>query len=96
MIEVDHIDELAQLFASLWDCEGLNVLDFLWYGNNTVKSEGITQVLKFVGAEAWISGVDLEPSLLELGKHLFEDSNMFYPRYFCDTQKVINVDTYGV
>ena len=31
-VEVDHADKLTQLFASFWNCEGLNCLDFLWYG----------------------------------------------------------------
>ena len=51
MIEFKHTDELAQLFAIFWDYEGLNGLDFLWYGHNTVTSDVITQVLKFVGAK---------------------------------------------
>ena len=81
-IEVYHTNELAQLFASLWDCEGLNGLDFLWYGHNTVTSGGIIQVFKLLGAEALLAGVDLDPSLMEAGKHLFEDSKMFCPRVF--------------
>ena len=51
-IEVYHTNELAQLFANIWDCEGLNGLDFLWCGHNTVTSDVITQVFKFVGSEA--------------------------------------------
>ena len=43
-----------------------------------------------------IAGVDLEPSLLEAGEHLFEDSNMLCPRDFCNTKKVINVNTHYV
>ena len=97
MIIVDHTNEMEQLFASLWDCEGFNGLDFFfWYGHNTVTSDVITQVLKFVGSKAWLAGVDLDPILLEAGKYLFKDSNMFYPRAFCDMQKVIDVNMYGV
>ena len=51
-VEVDHTDKLTQLFASFWNCEGLNGLDFLWYGHNSVKSDMITQIVKFVGTKA--------------------------------------------
>ena len=51
-LEVDHTDELAQLFAILWYCEGLNGLDFHLYGHNTVTSDVITQVFKLLGTEA--------------------------------------------
>ena len=59
-------------------------------------SDVITQVFKSVEAKAWLSGVDLDTSLLEAGKNIFEDSNMFCPRAFCYMQKFIDVDTYGV
>ena len=49
-----------------------------------------------MGAEAWLAGVDLEPSIMEVGKHIFKDSNIFFPRAFCDMQKVIYLDTYSV
>ena len=52
MIEVDHTDELIQLFASFWDCEGLNVLDLFWYEHNPVTSGVINQIVKFVSAKA--------------------------------------------
>ena len=52
MIEVDHTDKLTKWFASLWDCKGLNGLHFLLYGHNTVSSDMVNQVFKFVGAEA--------------------------------------------
>ena len=51
-VEFDHTDKLTQLFASFWICEGLNGLDFLWYGHNSVKRDVITQIVKFVGAKA--------------------------------------------
>ena len=51
-IEVDHTNKLTQLFASFWNCEGLNGLDFLWYGHNPVTSDVITQIFKFVGTKA--------------------------------------------
>ena len=95
-VEVDHDDKLTQLFASFWNCKGLNCLYFLWYGHNSVTSDVLTQIVKFVGAKARFAGVDLEPRLLEVGEHLFEDSNMFYPRDFCNMQKVIDVKTHFV
>ena len=49
-----------------------------------------------MGAKARFAGVDLEPSLMEAGEHLFEDRNMLCPRYFCNMQKVINVNTHCV
>ena len=76
--------------------EGLNGLDFLWYGHNSVTSDAITQIVKFVGAKAWFAGIEFEPSLLEAGEHLFEDSNMFCPRDFCNMQIFIDVNTYCV
>ena len=93
---VDHSDKLTQLFASFWNCEGLNCLDFLWYGHNSVASDVITQIFKFVGAKAIFSGVDLETSLLDAGEHLFKDRNMFCPRAFCNMQKFISVNTHCV
>ena len=42
----------------------------------------ITQVFKFVGAESWLYGIELETILLEAGKNLLEDSKMFYPIAF--------------
>ena len=90
------MDELTQFFASLWDLEGLNGLEFPWYGHNTVTSDVITQAFKFVGSEVLFSGFGLDPILMEAGGHLFEDSKMFCPRAFCDIQKVININTYGV
>ena len=51
-VEVDHTDKLTQLFASFWNCEVLNGLDFLWYCHNPVTSDVITQIVKFVGAKA--------------------------------------------
>ena len=51
-VEVDHTDKLTQFFASLWDCEGLNVLDFIWYGDNPVTCDVITLIVKFVSAKA--------------------------------------------
>ena len=95
-IEIDHTDELTQLFASLWGCEGLNGLDFLRYGHNPFTSDVITQILKFVGVEAFFSGVDLEPSLLEAVEHLFENNKMFCPRAFCNMQNGIDINTYCV
>ena len=95
-VEVDHPDKLTQLFASLWNYEGLNCLGFLWYGHNSVTSDVITQIVKFVGAKARFAGVDLDPSLLEAGGHLFEDRNMFCPRDLCNIQKVIDVNTHCV
>ena len=59
-------------------------------------SDAITQIVKFVGAKTLFSGVDLEPSLLEAGEHLFEDIKMFYPGAFFNTQKVIDVNTHCV
>ena len=70
-IEVDHTDELMQLFLSLWEFEGLNNLDCLWCGHNTVTSDRVTQLLNFMVTKALFFGVDLEPSLLEAGKHIF-------------------------
>ena len=43
-------------------------------------------------AKARFSGVDIEPSLLEVGEHLFEDSNMLCPRAFCNMKKAIDVN----
>ena len=63
-VEVDHADKLTQLFASFWNYERLNGLGFLWYGNNSVTSDVITQIVKFVGAKALFAGVDLDTSLL--------------------------------
>ena len=80
-----------QLFVSFCKCELLYGLNFLWYGHNSVTSDMITQIVKFVGAKAWFAGIDLDPSLLEAGEHLFEDSNMFCLRAFCNMQKVIDV-----
>ena len=71
MLEVNHADKLTQLFASFWNYEGLNCLDFLWYGHNPLTSGVITSIVEFVCAEARFAGVDLEPSLLEAGEHLF-------------------------
>ena len=51
-IEIDHTDELTQFFASLWYCEGLNGLDFLWYVHNPVTSDVITQIVIFVGKKS--------------------------------------------
>ena len=95
-IEVYHTDELTQLFASFWDCEGLNGLDFLWYGHNPVKSDVITQIFKKFGVKSLFSGVDFDPSLLEAGEHIFEDSKAFCPRSFCNIQKVVDVKTHCV
>ena len=50
-IEVDDTDKLTQFFAIFCNCEGLNGLYFLWYGNNSVTSDVITQIFKFVGAK---------------------------------------------
>ena len=94
IVEVDHTNKLTQLFASFWNCEDLNGLDFLWYGHYYGTSDVITQIVKFVGAKALFSGVELEPSLLEAGEHLFEESNMFCPRAFCNMKKVVNVNTH--
>ena len=69
-------------------------LSLVWA--NPVTSDLITQIVKFVGAKALFSGVDLEPSLLEAGGNLFKDSKMFCPRAFCNMQKVIDVNTYYV
>ena len=80
---------MTQLFASFWDCEGLNSLYFLWYMNNPVTSDVITQIVKFVGAKALFAGVDLDTSLLEAGEHIFEDSKMFFQISFCNMQKVV-------
>ena len=82
MIEVGHTDKLTQFFENVWNCEGLNDLNFFWYGHNPVTSDVITQIVKFV---------DLEPSLLEADEHLFEESKIFCPRDFCNMQKVIDV-----
>ena len=71
----------------------MNGLDFIWYGHNSVTSDVITQIVKFVGAKSIFAGVDLEPSLLEAGEHLFGYSKMFCPRAFCNMQKFINLDT---
>ena len=95
-VEVDHDDKLTQLSASFWNCEGLNCLDFLWYGHNSVTSDVITQIVKFVGNKAIFAGVDLEPSLLEAGENLLEDKKIFCPRAFCNMQKVIDVNTHCV
>ena len=72
-VEVDHANKLTQLFEGFWKCEGLNGLDFIWYGHNSVTSDVITQMVKFVGAKARFAGVDLEPILLEAGEHIFKD-----------------------
>ena len=85
-----------QLLASLWDCKGLNGLDFIWYGHNTVTSDVITQVLNFVGSKAWLAGVDLDTRLMESGKHLFEDIKIFCPRALLKMQKFIDVNMYSV
>ena len=90
-VEVDHADKLTQLFAVFWNCEGLNCLDFLWYGHNSVTSDVINQIDKFVGAKERFAGVDLETSLLEVGEHLFEDSKMFFPRSFFNMQTIASV-----
>ena len=95
-VEVDHADKLTQFFASFWNCKGLDCLEFLWYGHNSVTCDVITQIVKFEGAKARFAGVDLEPSLLEAGEHLFEDSKVLYPRAFLNMQKVINVNTHCV
>ena len=96
MVEVDHADKVTQFFASFWKCEGLNCLDFIRYGQNSVTSDVITQIVKFVYTEAKFAGVDLEPRLLKAGEHLFEDRKMLCPRSFCNMQKVINVNTHCV
>ena len=57
-------------------------------------SDIITQIVKILGAKAWFAGVELEPSLLEAGEHLFEDRKIFCPRAFCNIQKVIDVNTH--
>ena len=88
-VEVNHANKLTQLLASFWNCEGL-------YGNNSVTSDVITQIVKFVDSKERFSGVDFEPSLLEAGEHLFEDSKMFFPRAFCYMQKVIDLNTHCV
>ena len=49
-----------------------------------------------MGAKALFYGVELEPSLLEAGEHLFEDIKMLSTGAFCNMQKVIDVNTYGV
>ena len=95
-VEVDHADKLTQLFASFCNCEGLNCLDFFWYRHNSITSDVITQIVKFVGAKARFAGVDLEPSLLEAGEHIFGDRKIFCPRAFCNMQKVIDVNTHYV
>ena len=41
-VEVNNSDKLTQLFASFWNCEGLNCLDFLRYGHNPLTSDVIT------------------------------------------------------
>ena len=74
----------------------MNGLNFIWYGHNTVTSDVITPIVKVVGAKACFSGVDLEPSLLEVGEHLFEDSKMLCPIAFCYMPKVIDVKMYCV
>ena len=51
-VKVDHADKLTQLFAGFWNCEGLNGLNFLWYGHNSVTSDVITKIVKLVGAKA--------------------------------------------
>ena len=95
-VEVDHADKLTQLFASFWNCEGLNCLNFIWYGHNSVTSDVITQIVKLVGAKARFAGVDLEPSFLEAGEHLFEDRRVLFPRAFCNMQKIIDINTHCV
>ena len=50
-IKVEDSDKLTLLFASFWNYEGLNSLNFLWYGHNPVTSDVITQVVKFVGSK---------------------------------------------
>ena len=74
----------------------MNGLDFIFYGHNTFTSDVITQVFKFVGTKSLFADVDLELILQEAGENIFNDRKMFYPREFCDTQKVIEVNTYGV
>ena len=49
-----------------------------------------------MGAKARFAGVDLEPIVIEVSEHLFEDSRMFCPRAFCNMQKVIDVNTHCV
>ena len=88
-VEINHADKLTQLFASFWNCEGLNCLDFIWYGHKPITSDVITQIVKFVGTEGRFSGVDFEPSLLEAGEHIFEDRKMFCTRAFCYMQKAL-------
>ena len=74
----------------------MNGLNFLWYRHNSVTIYVITQIAKFVGAKARFAGVDLEPSLLEVGEHLFEDRQMFCSRAFFNMQKVISVNMHFV
>ena len=69
-VEVDHTNKLTQLFLIFWNYEVLNVLHFLWYGHNPVTSDMITQIVKFVGAKALFSSVDLDPRILEAGEHV--------------------------
>ena len=59
-------------------------------------SDVITKIIKILGAKSWFAGVDLEPSLLEAGEHLFKDSKIFCTRAFCNMQKFINVNTHYV
>ena len=81
-VEVDHNNKLTQLFVSFWNFEGLNGLDFLWYGHNPVTSDVITQIVKFVGAKELFADIDLEPSVLEEDENLFEDSKMLCKKDF--------------
>ena len=96
MVEVDHADKMTQFFASFWNCEGLNCLDFLWYGHNSVTSDMITQIVNFVVAKSRFAGVGLEPILMEAGEHLFDGRKMLCPRAFCNMQKFIDANTHCV
>ena len=86
----------ANIYKSLWLQETLNCFDFFWYGNNTLTSDVITQVFKYVGNEAWLAGIDLETSLLEARKNLFKENKIFCSRSFCDMQKFFNLNAHGV
>ena len=92
-------DKHQKCFDAIKDVIGrevLNGLSFFLYGHNTVTSDVITQLFKSVGTKALLSDFDLEPSLLESGKHLFGDSNIFCSRAFCDMKKIIDIHMYGI
>ena len=66
----EHVTVLEELFSQLQNA-GIKFNSIKsYFGAHKFEYLGY-QVFKFVGAEVWFSGVELDPSIRELGKNLF-------------------------